>query len=285
MLGTTLASVLCKTAINPHARRGALPKLAAALEEDNNPQETCVQLLQLLISGVAQGCIYGLIALGFVLIYKATETVSFAQGDLMMVGAFGGLATMTCWVFRSGCRCRPPSSAWAVRRAAGAGGDPPHPGPAGVLHRDADHRRGLCAARAHHHDPRHRHRHPHAARALRGRGAAPGRAGGVGRAGGGDRRHRGAVRGCCSPCSATASWASPCRPRRKTSWRPITWAFRSSGSTAWCGAWRRRWRPSPACCWRPSPLCTPTWASSASRPFRRRWWVASAACPAPSWAG
>jgi branched-chain amino acid transport system permease protein len=54
-----------------------------------------VQLLQLLISGVAQGCIYGLIALGFVLIYKATETVSFAQGDLMMVGAFGGLATMT----------------------------------------------------------------------------------------------------------------------------------------------------------------------------------------------
>ena len=54
-----------------------------------------MQLLQLLISGVAQGCIYGLIALGFVLIYKATETVSFAQGDLMMVGAFGGLLTMT----------------------------------------------------------------------------------------------------------------------------------------------------------------------------------------------
>ena len=54
-----------------------------------------MQLLQLLISGVAQGCIYGLIALGFVLIYKATETVSFAQGDLMMVGAFAGLVTMT----------------------------------------------------------------------------------------------------------------------------------------------------------------------------------------------
>jgi branched-chain amino acid transport system permease protein len=54
-----------------------------------------VQLLQLLISGAAQGCIYGLIALGFVLIYKATETVSFAQGDLMMVGAFAALAAMT----------------------------------------------------------------------------------------------------------------------------------------------------------------------------------------------
>ncbi|MBT9552696.1 MAG: branched-chain amino acid ABC transporter permease [Hydrogenophaga sp.] len=58
-----------------------------------------MQLLQLLISGVAQGCIYGLIALGFVLIYKATETVSFAQGDLMMVGAFGGLAAMTALGF------------------------------------------------------------------------------------------------------------------------------------------------------------------------------------------
>jgi branched-chain amino acid transport system permease protein len=54
-----------------------------------------VQLLQLIISGAAQGCIYGLIALGFVLIYKATETVTFAQGDLMMLGAFGGLVLMT----------------------------------------------------------------------------------------------------------------------------------------------------------------------------------------------
>ena len=54
-----------------------------------------MQFLQLVISGIAQGCIYGLIALGFVLIYKATETVSFVQGDLMMLGAFGGLALMT----------------------------------------------------------------------------------------------------------------------------------------------------------------------------------------------
>ena len=54
-----------------------------------------MQFLQLVISGIAQGCIYGLIALGFVLIYKATETVSFAQGDLMMLGAYGGLAGMT----------------------------------------------------------------------------------------------------------------------------------------------------------------------------------------------
>ena len=54
-----------------------------------------MQLLQLLLSGVAQGCIYGLIALGFVLIYKATETVSFAQGELMMLGAFAAFAGMS----------------------------------------------------------------------------------------------------------------------------------------------------------------------------------------------
>jgi branched-chain amino acid transport system permease protein len=53
-----------------------------------------VQVLQLIISGIALGCIYGLIALGFVLIYKATETVSFAQGELMMLGAFAGLVAM-----------------------------------------------------------------------------------------------------------------------------------------------------------------------------------------------
>jgi len=57
--------------------------------------EARVQLLQLLISGVAQGCIYGLIALGFVLIYKATETVTFAQGELMMLGAFAGFLFMS----------------------------------------------------------------------------------------------------------------------------------------------------------------------------------------------
>ncbi|MEM8651962.1 MAG: branched-chain amino acid ABC transporter permease, partial [Pseudomonadota bacterium] len=47
-----------------------------------------MELLQLVIGGIANGCIYGLVALGFVLIYKATESVNFAQGDMMMFGAF-----------------------------------------------------------------------------------------------------------------------------------------------------------------------------------------------------
>lgn len=47
-----------------------------------------LDFVQQLISGIALGCVYGLIALGFVLIYKATEVVNFAQGEIMMLGAF-----------------------------------------------------------------------------------------------------------------------------------------------------------------------------------------------------
>ena len=50
-----------------------------------------LQFLQLVASGIAQVCIYWLIALGFLLIYNATETINFAQGDLMMLGGFLGL--------------------------------------------------------------------------------------------------------------------------------------------------------------------------------------------------
>ena len=50
-----------------------------------------MDVLQLLVSGLANGCVYGLIALGFVLIYKATEQVNFAQGDMMMLGALSPL--------------------------------------------------------------------------------------------------------------------------------------------------------------------------------------------------
>lgn len=46
------------------------------------------EFAQQIISGMAIGCVYALVALGFVLIYKATEVVNFAQGELMMIGAF-----------------------------------------------------------------------------------------------------------------------------------------------------------------------------------------------------
>jgi branched-chain amino acid transport system permease protein len=50
--------------------------------------DEAARVLQLVVNGAASGCIYGLIAFGFVLIYKATEMVNFAQGDIMMLGAF-----------------------------------------------------------------------------------------------------------------------------------------------------------------------------------------------------
>ncbi|MDG2196999.1 MAG: branched-chain amino acid ABC transporter permease [SAR324 cluster bacterium] len=48
-------------------------------------------LLQTLLGGLVQGCIYSLIALGFVLIYRATRQINFAQGDLLMLGAYLGM--------------------------------------------------------------------------------------------------------------------------------------------------------------------------------------------------
>ncbi|MDT3672381.1 MAG: branched-chain amino acid ABC transporter permease [Aromatoleum sp.] len=49
-------------------------------------------LVQVLSSGIAVGCVYGVVALSFVLIYKATGTISFMQGELLMLGAFAVLA-------------------------------------------------------------------------------------------------------------------------------------------------------------------------------------------------
>src|SRR3981189_1980528 len=56
-----------------------------------------VTFLQLTLNGLAVGCIYGLVALGFVLIYKATELVNFAQGDLLMLGAFVAYMAVVWW--------------------------------------------------------------------------------------------------------------------------------------------------------------------------------------------
>jgi branched-chain amino acid transport system permease protein len=46
------------------------------------------QFLQLVISGLMLGCIYGLIAMGFVIVFKATNVVNFAHASVVMLGAF-----------------------------------------------------------------------------------------------------------------------------------------------------------------------------------------------------
>ena len=50
-------------------------------------------LLQLLFQGVGIGAVYALVALGFVLIYRATNVVNFAQGQFAVVGAYSMVVT------------------------------------------------------------------------------------------------------------------------------------------------------------------------------------------------
>lgn len=45
-------------------------------------------VIQLLVSGIAVGIIYGLIAMGMVLIFRAVGVMNFAQGDFLMFGGF-----------------------------------------------------------------------------------------------------------------------------------------------------------------------------------------------------
>jgi len=48
-------------------------------------------LLQLLANGLIVGTLYGVVAMSFVLIYKATQVVNFAQGEFLLIGAW------VCW--------------------------------------------------------------------------------------------------------------------------------------------------------------------------------------------
>ena len=50
--------------------------------------------LQLVISGIAVGGIYSLMALGFVLIFKASAVVNFGPGELVLFGAYVAWATI-----------------------------------------------------------------------------------------------------------------------------------------------------------------------------------------------
>jgi branched-chain amino acid transport system permease protein len=45
-------------------------------------------LLQLVLNGVVVGSIYSLVALGFVVIYKSSSILNFAQGEFLMLGAY-----------------------------------------------------------------------------------------------------------------------------------------------------------------------------------------------------
>jgi branched-subunit amino acid ABC-type transport system permease component len=51
-------------------------------------------LLQLIIAGLATGAIYALAAIGFTLLWQASQTINFAQGEFVMLPAFFALAAM-----------------------------------------------------------------------------------------------------------------------------------------------------------------------------------------------
>jgi branched-chain amino acid transport system permease protein len=51
-------------------------------------------LIQLLVSGLATGAIYALIAVGFTLLWQTSQTINFAQGEFVMLPAFFVLAAM-----------------------------------------------------------------------------------------------------------------------------------------------------------------------------------------------
>jgi branched-chain amino acid transport system permease protein len=53
------------------------------------------QFLQQLVNGVVLGATYGLIALGYTMVYGIVQLINFAHGEIFMLGGFGALATWT----------------------------------------------------------------------------------------------------------------------------------------------------------------------------------------------
>ena len=49
--------------------------------------------LQLIVSGLALGAIYSVVALGFVLVEKSTAVLNLAVGEFLMLGIYTGLFT------------------------------------------------------------------------------------------------------------------------------------------------------------------------------------------------
>ena len=70
---------------------------------------SCQFAFALVVSGLSIGLMYSLIALGFVLVYKATDAINFAQGEFVMLAGF--VAAPSCSASRA-CRC------WAAIAAA-----------------------------------------------------------------------------------------------------------------------------------------------------------------------
>jgi len=56
-----------------------------------------VDVFQLLVGGLSLGAVYALVAVGFVIIYKSTGVLNFAQGGLLMIGAYCAWHAINVW--------------------------------------------------------------------------------------------------------------------------------------------------------------------------------------------
>ncbi len=52
-----------------------------------------ITFIELFLNGVMSGTVYGLVAIGFTLIYKSSGVLNLAQGEMVMIGAY------LCWAF------------------------------------------------------------------------------------------------------------------------------------------------------------------------------------------
>ena len=87
------------------AARGRTPRLGggAARQRKRGQGPRMSDFLQLVVSGTATGAIYALAALGFTLLWQASGTINFAQGEFVMLPAFVMLSSWRS-AHRSGSR-------------------------------------------------------------------------------------------------------------------------------------------------------------------------------------
>ena len=188
-----------------------------------------VQLVQSLVSGIGVGLIYGLVGIGFCVIYNASGIVNFAQGVFVMLGGMIAHVLLTSLglpMLVAALIAIPLVALIGVRdRAAGRAPDV-EPRRHHVRHHPGD-ARGADHDRAHHHPDRRRPaahlQRVHARRSAEDRpdrGQLPAVL---------DPRLRRPDGRCCSGCSSPApAPGARCAPARRTARPPPCSAFRSA---------------------------------------------------------
>ncbi len=53
--------------------------------------------LQAAASGIVTGCVYALIALSLVIVYKSSDVINFAGGEMVMLGGYLGMLALLCF--------------------------------------------------------------------------------------------------------------------------------------------------------------------------------------------